>query len=812
MHYFSSAEFCWNISVFECWISLPAFVVDKHSSMSSKLATLFLFTLFRFTLFYLPLKCHCSTPQSRVRAGYYYSASETVSSDINSKLFTHLICAFAYINSSTYHLSINSSTEQQFSTFNGTVKSKNPSVTTILSIWVGREQMLIFFSMINQSYYRNSFVQSSIETARLYGFQGLDLCGVLPTGSSSDMANFGTLLDEWRVAVNSEAKNSSNPELLLVMAGNRLPALGSVIYPIDSMRKNLDWVHVTAYDYYLPGRDRVTYFHAALYGTSNMANTDNGINEWKRRGFSPSKLVLGLPFHGYAWTLLSPQKNPIGAASGGPAVTKDGSMGHKYVKWFIRNYPHESVSGYNATSVVNYCTFGLTWINYDDVEAIRAKVSYAKQKGLHGYNVFQVLNDDNWVLSRAAEELDDENQNRKGRLLVTVLVSSSATIVLLLGSVWVMCYLRKRKVKSTGTVLKPRKGQKAKLHGIATAGNLNTNVPDLQVYSYADIEMATNKFSFENKLGEGGYGPVYKGVLANKQEIAVKKLSKASTQGFEEFKNEVTLTAKLQHVNLVRVLGFCIERDEQMLIYEYMPNKSLDFYLFDSARRFLLDWKMSVHIIEGITQGLLYLQEYSRFTIIHRDLKASNILLDNEMKPKISDFGMAKIFSKDEHEANTGRIVGTYGYVSPEYVKKGLYSTKSDVYSFGVLILQIISGKKNACFYGPNENLNLLEYAYDLWKSGKGKEFMDPSLDDTVSSCKLIRCLQIGLLCVQENATDRPSILEVSSMLKSESATLTIPKIPDFSTKRNGDEGTKSQIQLENCSINDTTLSQMVGR
>ncbi|XP_040998287.1 putative cysteine-rich receptor-like protein kinase 35 isoform X4 [Juglans microcarpa x Juglans regia] len=765
--------------------------------MSSKLVALFL-----LILLYLDLKCYCSTPQSRVKAGYYYMDVGNLISDINSKLFSHLICAFTYVNSSTYHLSINSSTEQQFSTFAHTVKIKNPSVTTLLSIWVGREHLPNFFSMINQSSYRNSFVQSSIETARLYGFQGLDLCGLVPTGSSSDMANFGTLLDEWRVAVNSEAKNSSKPELLLVMAGNRLPALGSVIYPIDSMRRNLDWVHVTAYDYYLPGRDRVTYFHAALYGPSNMANTDDGINEWKRRGFLPSKLVLGLPFHGYAWTLLSPQKNPVGATSTGPVETGDGSMNYYYFKWYIRKYAHEAVSGYNATSVVNYWTAGFIWINYDDVEAVRAKVSYVKQKGLLGYNIFQVRNDDNWVLSTAAAgELDDENQNQKGRLSIIVLVSSSATIVLLLGLVWVMCYLRKRKVKSTG-----------KVNGIATSGNLNTNVPDLVVYSYADIEMATNKFSFENKLGEGGYGPVYKGVLSNKQEIAVKKLSKASTQGFEEFKNEVTLTAKLQHVNLVRVLGFCIERDEQMLIYEYMPNKSLDFYLFDSARRFLLDWKKCVHIIEGITQGLLYLQEYSRLTIIHRDLKASNILLDNEMKPKISDFGMAKIFSNDEHEANTGRIVGTYGYVSPEYVKKGLYSTKSDVYSFGVLILQIISGKKNACFYGLNENLILLEYAYDLWKLGKGMEFMDPSLDDTVSSCKLLRCLQIGLLCVQENATDRPSILEVFSMLKSESAALPIPKIPAFSTKRNRDDGTKSQFHLQNCSINGTTLSQMVAR
>uniref|UniRef100_A0A2N9FVX3 non-specific serine/threonine protein kinase n=1 Tax=Fagus sylvatica TaxID=28930 RepID=A0A2N9FVX3_FAGSY len=399
---------------------------------------------------------------------------------------------------------------------------------------------------------------------------------------------------------------------------------------------------------------------------------------------------------------------------------------------------------------------------------------------------------------------EEENNGRPKWQLLVIVLTTTVAVALLLGLV--MCCLRKRTLKSKAKELE------SKVNYIATAGDSDSNVPNLQVFTLADIEAATDNFSFEKKLGEGGYGPVYKGVLPNGKEIAVKKLSKTSTQGFEEFKNEVMLTAKLQHVNLVRVLGFCIERDEQMLIYEYMPNKSLDFFLFDPIRRSLLDWRKRIDIIEGITQALLYLQEYSRMIIIHRDLKSSNILLDEEMKPKISDFGMAKIFRKDEHEANTGRIVGTYGYVPPEYVHKGIYSTKSDVYSFGVLLLHIISGKKNACHYGLDENLNLLEHAYELWKEGKGMEFMDETLDDTTSSCKLIRCMQIALLCVQENAIDRPSMLEVSSMLKSETMAMTIPKKPAFSTKRDEDDGKNSKLQLQICSVDDATISQVVAR
>uniref|UniRef100_A0A2P2LAE4 non-specific serine/threonine protein kinase n=1 Tax=Rhizophora mucronata TaxID=61149 RepID=A0A2P2LAE4_RHIMU len=293
------------------------------------------------------------------------------------------------------------------------------------------------------------------------------------------------------------------------------------------------------------------------------------------------------------------------------------------------------------------------------------------------------------------QKLPDSKPKRQR--LAVIIVSATAPVVLLL-SILLYCAKRKMLRSKDKRSLSPVKSMTA------------TNVPNLTHYSFANIEKATDGFSFKNKLGEGGYGPVYKGMLLGEQVIAVKKLSKTSTQGFEEFKNEVMLTAKLQHVNLVKVLGYCIEREEQMLIYEYMPNKSLDYYLFDPNRRCLLDWQKRVEIIEGIAQGLLYLQEYSRLTIIHRDLKASNILLDKDMKPKISDFGMARIFAKDGQEANTGRIVGTYGYVPPEYVEQGAYSTKSDVYSFGVLLLQIISGKRNACFYGLNEDLSLLDY------------------------------------------------------------------------------------------------------
>ncbi|XP_018499630.2 G-type lectin S-receptor-like serine/threonine-protein kinase CES101 isoform X2 [Pyrus x bretschneideri] len=333
---------------------------------------------------------------------------------------------------------------------------------------------------------------------------------------------------------------------------------------------------------------------------------------------------------------------------------------------------------------------------------------------------------------------------------------------------------------------------------------------DLSVFSYASVMAATCNFSQGNKLGQGGFGPVYKGKLVTGQEVAVKRLSKCSGQGTLEFKNELILIYELQHKNLVKLFGFCIHGEERMLIYEYMPNKSLDYFLFDSTRVTLLDWKKRFSIIEGIAQGLLYLHKYSRVTVIHRDLKASNILLDENMNPKISDFGMARIFKHNELEANTNRVVGTYGYMSPEYAMEGLFSIKSDVYSFGVLMLEIVSGRRNNSFYNADRLLNIVGYAWELWKEGTVLELMDPALGDSCIKDQLLRCVHVGLLCVEENAADRPTMSDVVSMLTNQSTPLPLPAKPAFFTGRNvvedGSRGKKSKFFSSNEISNSTAV------
>ncbi|CAF2149318.1 unnamed protein product [Brassica napus] len=344
---------------------------------------------------------------------------------------------------------------------------------------------------------------------------------------------------------------------------------------------------------------------------------------------------------------------------------------------------------------------------------------------------------------------------------------------------------------------------------ISTSGSLQ--------FDFKCIEAATSKFRNTNKLGHGGFGEVYKGTFPNGTEIAVKRLSKTSGQGEREFKNEVLLVAKLQHRNLVRLLGFCVQGEEKILVYEFLPNKSLNYFLFgDSTKRSQLDWTRRYKIIGGITRGILYLHQDSRLTIIHRDLKASNILLDEDMNPKIADFGMARNFRMDQTEDNTGRVVGTFGYMPPEYVTSGQFSTKSDVYSFGVLVLEIIGGKKNSSFNESDGSIsNLVTYVWRLWNNDSLLELVDPVIGDNYDKYEVIRCVHIGLLCVQENPTDRPTMLTIFQMLTHTSVTLPVPEPPGFFFRARSENiplaesfqpGPSTSMSIA-CSVNDVSIT-----
>ncbi|KAK9940152.1 hypothetical protein M0R45_016826 [Rubus argutus] len=361
-----------------------------------------------------------------------------------------------------------------------------------------------------------------------------------------------------------------------------------------------------------------------------------------------------------------------------------------------------------------------------------------------------------------ASELGDTG--RKHKRIVLISVVSAGFVLLFLGlSCW---YVKlKKREKKMGS---------------------RTSEEDLELplFDYGIIATATNNFSCTNKLGEGGFGPVYKAKLTQEEFVAVKRLSKDSGQGLEEFKNEVKMIANLQHWNLVKLLGCCIEGEERMLIYEYMPNKSLDCFIFDQNKKWLLNWQKRFDIIVGIARGLLYLHQDSRLRIIHRDLKSSNILLDDELNPKISDFGIARIFGRNQTEAKTKRVIGTYGYMSPEYAIDGKFSVKSDVFSFGVLLLEIVSGRKNRGFHHPDHHHSLLGHAWLLWNKNKGLELMDLCLEDSYIEFELLRCIQVGLLCVQKLPKDRPVMSSVVVMLSNEGATLPEPKEPGFFTER----------------------------
>ncbi|KQK10096.1 receptor-like serine/threonine-protein kinase SD1-8 [Brachypodium distachyon] len=396
----------------------------------------------------------------------------------------------------------------------------------------------------------------------------------------------------------------------------------------------------------------------------------------------------------------------------------------------------------------------------------------------------------------------NSRRHHPNRSLVIAIVAAVSGVLLLGLVVACCCFWRKKAGKkrqfentpsSQGDVLpfRARKHpalsspQDQRLDGnrMSTENDLDLPLFDLEV-----IMAATDNFSEDSKIGQGGFGPVYMAKLEDGQEVAVKRLSRRSVQGVGEFTNEVKLIAKLQHRNLVRLLGCCIDDDERMLVYEFMHNNSLDTFIFDEGKRKLLEWKIRFEIIMGIARGLLYLHEDSRVRIIHRDLKASNVLLDRNMIPKISDFGIARMFGGDQTTAYTIKVIGTYGYMSPEYAMDGVFSMKSDIYSFGVLVLEIITGKRNRGFYDHELDLNLLGYAWMCWKEGRGVDLLDESMGGKPDYSAVLRCIQVALLCVEVHPRNRPLMSSVVMMLSSENATLPEPNEPGVNIGKNSSD------------------------
>uniref|UniRef100_A0A453GLX6 Protein kinase domain-containing protein n=1 Tax=Aegilops tauschii subsp. strangulata TaxID=200361 RepID=A0A453GLX6_AEGTS len=347
----------------------------------------------------------------------------------------------------------------------------------------------------------------------------------------------------------------------------------------------------------------------------------------------------------------------------------------------------------------------------------------------------------------------------KGRksIVIKVIPAISAIVLLIL---LLACLVWFRKFK--GKHDKKGRLKRLMMGDLRISDGLGEETHEFPFISFEEIVDATNNFSMYNLLGEGGFGKVYKG-------------------------------------------------DEKLLIYEYLPNKSLDIFLFiaDSEKKPMLHWPARFNILKGVARGLLYLHQDSRLMIIHRDLKTSNILLDGDMNPKISDFGMARIFGGDEQQANTNRVVGTYGYMSPEYAMEGLFSVKSDVYSFGVLLLETVSGLRISSMQNIKEFPNLIIYAWSLWREGLAKDLVDPSVSESCSDEEVLCCIHVGLLCVQDDPDARPPMSAILTTLESRSTPLATPDKPLYFSRRNK---VAKRADYSQDSVDTETLTVVEGR
>ncbi|XP_037489815.1 G-type lectin S-receptor-like serine/threonine-protein kinase B120 [Triticum dicoccoides] len=362
---------------------------------------------------------------------------------------------------------------------------------------------------------------------------------------------------------------------------------------------------------------------------------------------------------------------------------------------------------------------------------------------------------DTWKTNNYGENLyirlgDSPAAVQKNSNLVKIVPPVVACLLLLTCIAIVLKWVRRKKeIKKT-----------LMLRYLSASSDLGGKNSDFPVVSFEDIVAATDNFSDSNMLGMGGFGKVYKGILEGDKEVAIKRLGSGSGQ--------------------------------------------------DSTRKDVLDWLTRFKIIKGVARGLLYLHQDSRLTIIHRDLKASNILLDKEMSPKISDFGMARIFGGKQQQGNTIRVVGTYGYMSPEYVMGGAFSVKSDIYSFGVLLLEIVSGLKISSPQLIMNFPNLTTYAWRLWEDGNAMELVDSAIAGSCPIDEVLRCIHVGLLCVQHHSDARPLMSSVVFMLENEIALLPEPEQPAYFAARNRENG-HTRKNKDN-SQNTMSITTLIGR
>ncbi|KAK6931996.1 Protein kinase domain [Dillenia turbinata] len=358
------------------------------------------------------------------------------------------------------------------------------------------------------------------------------------------------------------------------------------------------------------------------------------------------------------------------------------------------------------------------------------------------------------------------SDNSKTGIIVGVIV---AAVVVCLMPIFVIFYFRRKSYADVKELLELR---------------AKTNT-----FSYAELRSATNDFNPANKLGEGGFGPVYKGVLSDGRVIAVKQLAVASHQGKSQFVTEISTISAIQHRNLVKLYGCCIDRNKRLLVYEYLENKSLDQALF-GATRLHLDWGTRFSILLGTARGLAYLHEESRPRFVHRDVKASNILLDAEHCPKISDFGLAKLY-EDKKTHITTRVAGTFGYLAPEYAMRGLLTEKADVFGFGVVALEILSGRPNSDDSLDDEQRYLLEWSWYLHENNRTLELVDPTVT-AFDETEAFRIIGVAFLCTQASPILRPPMSRVVAMLTGDVEVSAVTSKPSYLTDWNFKDITSS--------------------